>query len=222
MATERIIIVGAGGFGRELFQWIKDILKYKYSDLLEYPEIHLLDDRPQLIKCSVIRKYFSGTIADFVFLKNDNLVVAIADPDVKEKVVNFLNLRTEGLSPTYMRIVHPTAIVAETAVIGVGTIICPNSLVSANAEIGDFVHINVASLVGHDAVVGDFCTISAQCDITGGAILAGKVFLGSGARILPGCSVAEGSRIGAGTVVSRSVKVKSTVFHTGSKKISLL
>jgi acetyltransferase-like isoleucine patch superfamily enzyme len=65
--------------------------------------------------------------------------------------------------------------------------------------------INLNSTVGHEASVGDWSTLSAQCDVTGGAKIADRVFMGSRATVIPGKSVGSRTVVAAGAVVMTDV-----------------
>ncbi len=114
----------------------------------------------------------------------------------------------------YATVVHPTACIAESAVIGVGAFIGPRAVVNACAIVGRHAIINTGAIVEHDCIVG------VNSHVAPGAVMGGDVeiglskqpeprdgcLIGIGARILPGVKVAPGCVVGAGAVVVKDVK----------------
>ena len=68
-------------------------------------------------------------------------------------------------------------------------------------------------------VIGDFSQLSAHCDLTGHVHLGNSVFLGSRVSIIPNINVISNSRVGAGAVVFRNIKVEGTYIGNPAKKI---
>src|SRR5690606_2309459 len=112
----------------------------------------------------------------------------------------------------FTNIIHPAAIVANSAQLGDGIIVCAFAFISTFTKIGNHVHVNVSSSIGHDSVLGDFCSLSAHVDITGNVSVAERVFFGTGAAVLPGFKIEEDCRIGANVHVMRNLKSESIMY----------
>lgn len=207
-----LIIVGAGGFGRELLQWIKDINKVEDKwNILGFidDDIHALDN----FSCS---HAIIGTIKDWRPQLNCEFACAIANPEIKQNVVNVLKEK----GAVFTSIIHPTAQIAETAEIGEGLVLYPRGLITVNTTIGDFVTV-LSSSIGHDAVVGDYTTISSYCDITGGVQIEEKVFLGSRVTIIPKRKIGRGAYVAAGSVVMSNVRAGYHMMGNPAHKMDL-
>lgn len=207
---KELIIVGAGGFGRELLQWIKDINRVCNKWVIK----GFIDDNlSALDKCecefSVI-----GRIEDWQPQINQVFACAIANPKVKEKIVKYLKLK----GAIFTSIIHPTTIIGNHNKIGEGFVAYPNSVVTVNTKVGDFVTL-LTSGIGHDAEIGNFTTISSYCDITGGVIIGERVFLGSHVTIVPGRKIGNDAYLGAGSVVVTHVKEDTKIMGNPAKKI---
>lgn len=201
-AAERTIIVGGGGFGREVLSWALDC-----RDAGTLPEVAgFLDDQAEELTGFDLPRL--GTVADYAPQPGDAFIVAIGKPSTKRKVVEMLEER----GASFATLVHPSAVVARTARVSEGVILCPFTMVNPNAQAGRFVTIISFSGLGHDAQAGDYSTISSHVDITGHAKLGAEVLVGSGARVLPGVSVGDGATVGAGAIVMRRVKPGATVY----------
>lgn len=198
-----VVVVGAGGFGREVLQW----LRHSPDCNGRWKIKGFLDDRPAALEGFNSPVGVVGGLRDYVISEGDVFLCAIGQPGVRRQVHELIEARG-GKCLTF---VHPNALVAKTAQLGPGVIICPFALVSANASVDHGTAIYYHTSVDHDARVGRYCQISGHCDIAGGAVLGDEVFMGSHATILPGIRVGHRAVIGAGAVVTRNVAEGTTV-----------
>lgn len=211
MKLPRIFIVGAGGFGREVFSWIQALdaknAEWCFSGFLaENPTPPLPLNFPATIV---------GNPLNFDFRTGDKAIVAIGDPKAREKVSSELDRR--GLEfPTFL---HPSVVIGNQCRIGRGCIICPGAVLTTNVTLGDFVIVNLNSTIGHDATIGSYSTLSCHVDVTGWAKVGESVFLGSHASVLPRAKIGAMARVGAGSVVLRAVRPGTTVFGVPAKQI---
>lgn len=211
LCMKNLLIVGAGGCGREVFQWAKDIQK----ENKKWASIGFLDDDTQALDDLGLQSVMAGTIGGYQPCIEDEIICAIGDPLIRLALCQ--ELREKGAN--FTNIIHPTVIIADYSSIGIGVILCPRAIISTNVQVNDFVLINTFSVVGHDVIIEQGCTLSAQCDLMGGVYLEEASFLGSGARIFPGVHVGKQAKVGAGSVVIRPVSAYSSVFGNPAKKI---
>jgi sugar O-acyltransferase (sialic acid O-acetyltransferase NeuD family) len=213
MMESRCILVGAGAFGRELINWARDAQsKGSFPPLAGF-----IDDTHNGLKNPDYNLQSLGSIQDYQPQTDDIFLMGIADPKGKESVVTLL--KSKGAR--FITLIHPTAIVARTASLGEGTILCPLSIVSADAVVGDFVTINSYSGAGHDVHIGDYTTMSAHVDLTGRVQCGRSVFFGTGAKVIPDVSIGDSAMIGAGTLIVRSVKAGVTMYAIPSQKLQM-
>lgn len=108
-------------------------------------------------------------------------------------------------------LIHPSASVDTSVVVGTGSTI--NRLVSigSNASVGDHVQVNRSASIGHDSVLTSFVTVGPGVTIASDVTLAQGAFVGAGAVIMPGVTVGSNAVVGAGSVVTRSVPEFATV-----------
>lgn len=208
---KRLLIVGAGGFGREVLCWAQDVEQAQK----EWSIRGFLDDEPAALEGFDIQYPVVGPASTYRPDHDDLFICAIADPEIKLRVCEGLEER----GAQFITLVHPTAIVGQKNTIGRGCILCPQIYVTTGVTLGRFVTINMNSGVGHDANVGEGTTLSAYCDVTGGVSLGKGVFLGSHASVLPGVVVGDYAKIGAGSVVVRNVRPRTSVFGVPAKVI---
>lgn len=207
---KRIVIIGAGGFGREMLSWLKE---FEESD--RYELIGFLDkDRRALDNYNIDYPILSDP-ETYEPKANELFVCAVGNPKVKLLLCR--DLKSRG--GEFLKFIHPTAVVGSEASIGEGTVLCPGAVVTSNAVIGSFVTLNVHASIGHDAVIGDGCTLSGHCDVTGFASLGEGVFMGTHAAVLPKAVVGDYAVVGAGSIVLKKVRPNATVFGVPAKQI---
>ncbi|MGG1676782.1 acetyltransferase [Neobacillus sp. NRS-1170] len=208
---KRLLIVGAGGFGNEVLFWAEQIQK----ENILWEEIAFIDDNPDALNGLSIDNKVVSSIEEFEPQKEDYLVCAIGNPKDKLRICN--QLLQKGAK--FTNLIHPTAVVAENAVLGTGVILAPYSIVSNNSTIGDFVTLMSFSIIGHDAKVGSGCTICDHCNVMGNVSIEDSVFLGGSAAVLPSIHIQNNAIVGAGSVVTRKVKENTTVFGNPAVKV---
>lgn len=205
-----LIIVGAGGFGRELLQWIKDINKVTLTWRIK----GFIDDNKQALTGLQCDYTVIGSIKEWEPKSNEIFICAIANPRIKEQVVSSLKSR----GAVFGSVIHPRAIIGDHNRVGEGLVAYPNSCITNNVEIGDFVTL-LSSSIGHDAKVDDYSTISSYCDITGNVKIGRRVFLGSHVTIIPGRKIGNDAYLGAGSVVVTHIKENTKVMGNPAKKL---
>ena len=82
-------------------------------------------------------------------------------------------------------LVHPSAVVSHSAVLGEGTVVMPLAAVNPGARIGAGVIVNTSAVIEHDCEIGDFAHLSPRSVLGGGARVESLAHLGLGAVLLP-------------------------------------
>ncbi|MFM9110664.1 MAG: NeuD/PglB/VioB family sugar acetyltransferase [Prochlorococcaceae cyanobacterium] len=209
MTDSRLVLVGGGDFARELLGW----LLHADPHLAGRLPIGFIDDGVDQLQAGGLAPTSLGTISTFRPQAGDQLLMAIAAPTTRRRLHALL--RERGARFSGFR--HPSAVVAATARLGEGVVLCPFSLVSEATTLGDQVIVNSFSSVGHDAVIGAFSTLSAHVDVTGHARIGEEVLMGSGARVLPGKRVGARAVVGAGATVMRHLAAGHTLYAPPSR-----
>lgn len=208
---KNLLIIGAGGCGREVLQWVKDInekeLTWNIKGFLD-DDMYALDGK----KCSVS---VIGTTDSYVIKPEDEFICCIGNSAVRKEVVD--KMKAKGA--VFTSVIHPTAIVADFCTLGDGIILYPFSLISDNAFIGDGCIINMHSTIAHDSTLGEYCTISAHCDVTGMCRLGDRVFMGSCSNMVPMSKIGDDVFICAGSTVMSRVKAGVKVLGTPARKV---
>lgn len=212
-ANKRLLFVGAGSLARELASWIK----VGEGELAGYRKAGFLSDDPaSLSKYPQYNPGIIGSISEYIPQADDALIMAVADPAAKLRLAETL-VANGG---RFLSFVHPSVQMADWVQVGRGVVICPNSALSCHVVIGDFVTINLGCTIGHDVRIGRGSTLSAHVDLTGFVDVDEGAFFGSHASVLPHGRIGAFAKVGAGTVVLRSVKPGATVMGVPAKQIS--
>lgn len=209
---KRLLIVGAGGFGREVLCWAQHV-EATQSD---WRIGGFLDANPAALDGFDVPLGILGDPEDFGPAATDLFVCAIGDPAAKRRVVKGLLAR----GAQFFSLIHPSVIIGANCRVGIGCVLCPRVVLTTNVSLGRFVVLNLSATVGHDARIGDWSTLSDHVDITGKVSLGDAVFAGSHACVLPGLTVGDAAVIGAGSVVTRNARAASTMFGIPAKLIS--
>ncbi|MEH6714997.1 acetyltransferase [Parasphingorhabdus flavimaris] len=205
-----LYIIGAGGFGFETALICDAMLASKSAPFNSYA---FLDDDPVYLNKRGQQKLFGGALSSHEVDPKALYICAIGDPNSRKSIVRTL----QGKHAHFTNVIHPTAIVAGSAEIGEGVVICAFAFISTFTKIGNHVHINVSSSIGHDSVLSDFCSLSAHVDITGNVSVEERVFFGTGAAVLPGFKIAADCRIGANVHVMRNLKPECIMYIEPAK-----
>ena len=208
-----MVIVGAGGFGREVLEMCKDRNKIsKTWDILgfidENRELHgkMINGYPVLGGLDWLREH-----------NNNNLgcVCAIGTCETRKQVVE----RLQEIGVNFYNAIHPSVIMSEFVQLGRDVIICAGSILTVNIKIGDHVHIDTNCTIAHDAVIGDYCRLNPGVTINGNDHLGEGVYVGTGATFIQEVSVGSWSTIGAGTVVIEDIPEKVVAVGVPAKVI---
>ncbi len=89
-------------------------------------------------------------------------------------------------------LVHKTATIAASAVLGKGVVILAGATVQPCAVIGDGVIINTGAIVEHDSQIGEGTHIAPGAIVLGGCSVGKNCMIGAGSVILQGVAVPDG------------------------------
>lgn len=198
---KNIVIIGAGGFGREMLAWVR-------QSAAAGPVKGFLDDNARALDGFAKDVPVLGGVETYQPSEDERFVCAMGRVESKRRCIELIRER----GGRFTTVIHSTAARGEDVQLGEGVILCPHAVVGSDARLGDFVTVNLHSTVAHDAVIGRWTQLHCHVDITGGAVLGEGVLVGSHASILPGVKIGDGAVIGAGSVVTRDVPAGTTVF----------
>jgi sugar O-acyltransferase (sialic acid O-acetyltransferase NeuD family) len=195
-------IYGAGGHGKVVL----DAMQLARIDCKSF-----VDDKEILswAGLSVLK------LSDLVIDSSVYFHLAIGNCKVREAVAAKLD------HANYFSVLHPSATIAKTAQIGIGTFLAAHSVVAPDAKVGNHCIINHGAVVDHDCLVGDYTHIAPQSSLGGGGKVGKGVLIGAGAMVLPNIEIADYAVIGAGAVVTKNVAPGIVVVGNPAKPIKL-
>lgn len=160
----RLVILGAGGYGRTI------------ADLAEqskrYSEIVFLDDNDinAAGKCSEAENYIDT---------DTEIYPAFGNNELRMKWIRFLTEKNAEICS----LVHSSAYVSPTAILGKGTVVLPNASIGTNAVIGMGCIINMNAAVDHDCLIEDGVHICLGAIVKAGIHIQGNIKVEAGAVI---------------------------------------
>lgn len=207
-----IVIIGAGGFGREIKTLIDDINRKEST----YHFLGFYDNG--IAKGTMVNGYpVLGPVEDLNHIKSSMAVaLAIGAPKTKENV--FKTLTNPNL--IFPALIHPSAIIGSDDInIDEGTIICAGCILTCNIDISKFVILNLMCTVGHDTVIQEYCSIMPSVNISGEVKIEKSVYIGTGVKIINQLEIGSNTIVGAGAVVSKSLPANCTAVGIPAKPI---
>ena len=201
MAKLDLIIMGAGGFGRELHVMLWDAFskdEYNFKGFLA----DSADEKALALGPLV------GSPEDYEPKESDRFLLAIGYMDARERLTKMISDRG-GKFASY---IHPTAFIASNASIGEGAMIYPYSVVSNAAQVADQVHLNYYASVGHDCEVGRCCLLAPYATMNGFSVIEDHVYMSTHATIVVAKRVGARTKISANSTVQQDVPADSFVF----------
>ena len=203
---KHLVIIGVGGFAREIFWHAKKSLgcgvDWQIKGFLD-GDVKLSAEEYELLPEKLL-----GDVDTYEICADDVFTCAVGSPKARRKLAEKILAR----GGEFINLISSLAEIVPTAELGRGVIISPFVGVSERAHIGDFVAVNAQTIIGHDAHVGNFSCIMPHVALSGGCKIGAEVFIGSGAVILPKAKVEDGATVGAGCVVLKKVRAGKTVF----------
>lgn len=196
----KIILLGGGGFAREILETIEYINDYTENkiDPLGFIYDGGENDKGKLIHdCPVL-----GGISHLkeIDLKKIYLVAAAGRSVWRRSMVQ----RAKKYGAQFTNIIHPTAIISRWTEIGEGAIIQSHCMIQPDCKIGNFFTCNGTVRIGHDTLIGDFVHINPTVNIAGGTFIGDDVFIGVKATVLKS-QIGNGSIIGACALITKDV-----------------
>ncbi|MCR4904027.1 MAG: lipid carrier--UDP-N-acetylgalactosaminyltransferase [Butyrivibrio sp.] len=172
---EKLLLVGAGGFGRVVLEHASQIYDCAFVD---DGDAKVVDDVPVIGRLSDIEKLFG---------QYKLLLVTIGNNKLREDIYK----RAKTLGYTFPNIIVPSAYISKRARLGNGVIILNNAIVQNNAVIGDGCILNAGAEAHQDSFIGDYCLIYTNSVIRSLAHVGNRVLVGSTATVSTSAAVPD-------------------------------
>jgi sugar O-acyltransferase (sialic acid O-acetyltransferase NeuD family) len=213
-----VIIIGSGGVAAEVCTYINDINKISHKKI---NLVGVLDDNYENFKINSLKykfdKPYLGTSDSFKF--NDENKFIFGFSNIKSRL-SFLN-KDIAKQMSFITIIHPTALIADTAIIGEGNIINPYCVIGPNVVLGNNNILTSYSFISHDCNVGNNNFFSTS-GLSGNVTVGDNNFLSIRVTVLPDITIGSNNLIQAGMTIDKNVSDDETVFYRYKEKISII
>lgn len=208
---KQLIIIGAGGLGREVLAWARQSLGFGEEWVVK----GFIDDNSEAMAGLNVPAPWLGRIEDHQPADDEVFVCAMGIPALKRRCFE----RIEARGGKFLTLIHRTAVVGDNVTLGAGTILCPYTVVSGYNVIGKGVVVNIHASIDHDANVGDWSQINCHCDVTGGVQVGMEVWLSSHVAIAPRLRIGDRAYLGIGSSILRDVEADAKVFGVPARRV---
>lgn len=209
-ARRELLIVGAGGFGREVLGYIED-------DNPLFRVKGFLDSRSDALSATPRDVPIVGDPLTYVPQPNEVFMAALGDP--VQRLDYTASLRDIHRAD-FATVVHPRANVSRHAALHRGSIIGPGVGISVDVRIGEFTCIQEYTVIGHDAQIGEWCQINSHCTIAGGARIGNFVTIHPNCVVTSRAVIGEGVTVAPGSVVIGKIPPGITVLGNPARRFS--
>lgn len=211
MVAQPIVIVGAGGFGREVLAIIRDINEAAEaggSDAV-YDFLGFIDDgEPNMERIHRLGVVHKGGMNFINALPQGcQYVIGIGSGEVRKQ----LSVRCDSAGLQAATLVAPTAYIGPDVRLSPGAVVCAHASLTTNIEVGQHVHINLNSTVGHDAVLEAFSTVNPLSAVSGDVTVGECSMIGTNSAVNQGIRIGRGSLVASGSAVIKDVADKTLV-----------
>lgn len=203
---KHLLIIGARGFGREIYQTVTITKPYlrKEIDVKGF----LDDDKSVLTGFGGTWPNIIDSVENYCVQEDDVFFCAMGEAKWRKYYSDIITNK----GGHFINIYHPTAIISDAATFGEGCFVGPFCCVSPNVSIGDHVIIHAYSNLGHDALVGSFSTLESYVFMGGGASVGMLSTMHTRSSVIPHKKIGREATVGIGSVVIRNVPDGVLVF----------
>lgn len=200
------LILGAGGHGL--------VLADVALALGKWDSIAFLDDRYQDLEDELPGPVLGGMrTLDQWRGRYPDIVVAIGDAGRRLELLE----RAVGLGYRLPALVHPTAWVSPSVVLGAGTVVMAQAAVQAAATLGRGCIVNTGACVDHHCQLGDGVHVAPNAALGGNVSVGARTWIGLGAAVREGMVIGSDVLVAAGAVVVAAVADGTRVMGTPAR-----
>lgn len=185
---KKIFIYGASGHGKV----VQDI-----ALACAYTDITFIDDG-------------DNAFLNFEDVKNQSnvdVIVAIGENLTRKKLIE----KVEGFGFNLTTLIHPSAIVSQSASIDKGTVVMPYVVVNAGASVGKGVILNTGCIVEHECFIDNFVHLSPSVSLSGNVSIGKYTHIGINATVIQNILIGDNVIVGAGSVVLKNIENNAIV-----------
>lgn len=197
-----LVVVGAGGFGRETIDVVRAINEVSPTwDLLG-----VVDDNPSPANLDRLARLDVPHLGGLELIPSGVAVaVAVGSPSTRRRIVT-------SLAPhDFPSLIHPSTLEGSEFGHGRGLVVLGGVSIGTNVTLGEHVHLNAHAVIGHDARCDDFVSVNPNATISGGCTIGSGTLLGANSTVLQQISIGHDATVGAAACVTRNLPGDCTV-----------
>lgn len=207
---KELYIIGAGSVGGHVALNLDE-----YSQ--EYNLKGFFDDDPEKVGTEQFGLKILGSIDEALQLTNAALVIGIAFPQLKKKILQKLSANSTFQYPS---LVHSQTWISKDVTVKQGCIIYPGTTVNYGCEIQDFAVINMNCSLGHHTTVGAYSSLAPGVSSGGHTTIGEGADVGIGVSTIQDINIGKDSIVGGQSMVTKDVKPASKVAGVPARQIS--
>jgi sugar O-acyltransferase (sialic acid O-acetyltransferase NeuD family) len=204
--SEPLVIVGAGGFGREVLDVAE--ATNAASSRAVWDIVGVVDDAPSSQNLDRLDRRGVGYLGAVDSLpQGARVAVAVGCPRTRRA----LDEKLTGRGVEFATLIHPAAVIGSQVLIGDAAVVCALVSIGTNVRLGRHVHLNPHAVIGHDTALGDFVSVNPNATVSGDCHVGDNVLIGAAALVLQGIRVGSSSTIGGCACVVKDLPPEVTV-----------
>jgi len=207
---KQLLILGAGGMGKEIYYTAKHSIGYGtefvVKGFLDFPN----PDWDTSIYPPIL-----GIEDDYEIQPDDVFTCSIGDVHLKRKVCEKMKAR----GAKFQTLIFDNVQIRENVKIGEGCVIDSYAHIGSDAIIGENCLIQAFSCVAHDCVIGDYSRIDVRSLLVGGVVVGNNVTVHTNAVISHKVVLENDSTVAAMSFVIKKVKAGTTVIGNPAKRL---
>jgi sugar O-acyltransferase (sialic acid O-acetyltransferase NeuD family) len=191
-----IVIVGASGHGREVF----DVVKACGLDFAGFVD----DGDPDLSLLKRMNARLLGRTRELAEHAG-TVLLGVGVSETRRRL-------SSGLSVVWAApVVHPLASTGTDVELGDGTVLAAGARLTTHIAAGAHAYIGPNATIGHDTVLNDFVTVLPGATVSGNVVIGEAATIGTGANVRQGVHIGADATVGAGAVVVDDVAAGTVV-----------
>lgn len=211
---KNLLIIGAGGFGREMFAAALESVGYGENFRVK----GFLDGNPDALNGFSGYPEIVGAPETYGISENDVFISAIGDITARRRCVEMI----ENRGGRFTSIVHRSASTGPNVSVGDGSFIAHNVVLTADVGVGRHSCVFHGTVIGHDSRLADYTHVYSLVSVGGGVRVEEGARVFPGARIVPRITIGAGATVGIGSAVLRDVAPGTTVFGVPAEKLKIV
>lgn len=201
---KELLIIGARGFGREIYNLALICNEVNQNFLIK----GFLDDKKNALDGYEHYPPIINTVENYQPTENDVFVCALGNVHYKKKYTDII-LQKNG---KFISLVHPKATIYTNAIIGERAIVTDNVLISCDTQIGNDVIIHAGTIIGHDVKIGNNCSLGAHTFCGGYSVIEDFVTIHPHSSVMPHKTVRKNCIVGISSVIIKNT-IENTTLH---------